>query len=155
MPRDEINIRVVFVASSLFLFFAFLIALAARVWGHTGSLTEFLSIVFAAFLMEGGIALVGYLILLHRESNWREKTRAQWQADFAAFMADQEERVSSMAVQCPTCEQLAMPLANSDNCFRCNYCEKDFEDQHHGVLDIIEYKRRNPDGSDGPYPLTP
>lgn len=155
MPRDGVNFRVVIVAASLLLLFAFLLATAAWIWGRVGELTEFLSIIVAAFIMEGGIALVGYLILLHREHSWRATTQARWHADFAAFFADQEQRMASITVQCPACKKRAVPIANSDNRFHCNDCEKDFADRHHGVIDAIEYERRSPNTSDGPYPLSP
>jgi len=155
MPHDKINIRVVVVATGLFLFFAFLVSLGVWVCLPTVSLADFLTMIVATFTFQCLIGFLGHLILRSRERGWRRRTSSQWQGDSTAFMAMQDERMASITVQCPTCEQRAVPIVNSDDRFHCDDCEQDFQDQHHGIIDIVEYEKRTQDTSEGPYPLSP
>jgi len=154
-PNDEINIRVIVVAAGLFLFFAFLLALGAWVLLPTLSLAQLVSGVLVVFAFQCLMGFLGHSVLQVREHNWRRRMSSQWQSDFAIFMEKQEEQMTTITVHCPTCEQRTVPIVNSDDRFRCDYCDEDFQDQHHGIIDIVEYEKRNPDTSEGPYPLSP
>lgn len=145
--RSELNARVIGVAAVVVVV---LVGGIALIGGQLGLTTL---IVGACFLIP--LLLIGTVFRRENELRWKTFKRRQWDEDYKAFMSEQRERARRLVVPCPQCEQRTRPIANTGNRFRCRQCPRDFDGPQHDVINPAEYKRRYPDVSTKPYPLSP
>lgn len=117
--------------------------------------TDFSLLGFALFL---ALAIVIMSLMQAIRSDlkrsWREHMIQVWRHDIEEFEEGLKTGIVSCSSACDKCGSLACPVLNSQNRYCCSKCGRDFAGTEHGLIDLDEFKRRNPAPSeDMPYPF--
>jgi DNA-directed RNA polymerase subunit RPC12/RpoP len=115
--------------------------------------TEITLLGFAeSLLFAAAVFTMSQTIRSAQKRRWRRNIKAEWEQDIADFQENLTGHVAARSIDCGQCGSSAFPILNSQNRYRCSKCGQDFAGAEHGLIDLDEFKRRNPDPSNMPYP---
>ena len=130
-----------------------IVPIAIGLYWLSGSGKDFSLFGFAAVIAFGVVYFtVLQTIRSAQKRRWRRDIKAEWERDIAKFQENLASDISARSIACGQCGSSAFPILNSQNRYHCSQCGQDFAGAEHGLMDLDEFKRRNPDPSNMPYP---
>jgi len=105
-----------------------------------------------SLLVAAAVYSILHAIASAQKRRWRRDIKREWEQDITEFQESLKGHIVAYSITCVKCGSSAHPILNSQDRYLCSKCGQDFAGVEHGLIDLDEFKRRNPDPSNMPYP---